>query len=169
MYPTNDITVDQPLFIRELQSFLRFIARYFTSIPMVNVDGVYGTRTGAAVGAFQKRFGLPVTEIVDFITWTTIFSEYRRLKSLFSVPVPSTLPLKQGDRNAQVAQLNEWLSMLSKSYDNLPTVILNNLYDEQTQAAVVQMQRLLLLPPNGITNAATWNGISASAQTLRQS
>lgn len=168
MYPTNDLSVDQPLYIRELQSFLRFIAHYFPSIPTLNIDGIYGARTGAAVAAFQRRFGLPATEVVDFITWTTIFSEYRRLKSLFSTPRPSTLPLKQGDRNADVAQLNQWLELLSKTYDNLPTVALSSLYNEQTHDAVIKMQQLLFLPPNGITNAATWNGIAASAQTIRE-
>lgn len=168
MYPTNDLSVDQPLYIRELQSFLRFIAHYFPSIPALNIDGIYGARTGAAVAAFQRRFGLPVTEVVDFITWTTIFSEYRRLKSLFSTPRPSTLPLKQGDRNADVAQLNQWLELLSKTYDNLPTVALSSLYNEQTHDAVIKMQQLLFLPPNGITNAATWSGIAASAQTIRE-
>lgn len=167
MYPTNDLSVDQPLYIRELQSFLRFIAHYFP-IPTLNIDGIYGARTGAAVAAFQRRFGLPVTEVVDFITWTTIFSEYRRLKSLFSTPRPSTLPLKQGDRNADVAQLNQWLELLSKTYDNLPTVALSSLYNEQTHDAVIKMQQLLFLPPNGITNAATWSGIAASAQTIRE-
>ena len=167
MYPINDLQADQTLYIRELQSFLRYIARHFPSIPLLNVDGVYGTRTKAAVAAFQERFGLPITEIVDDITWTTIFSEYRRLKQLYPTVAPPTLPLQIGDRNAEVAQLNQWLYTLSSVYDNIPTVKSEGFYDSQTEAAVTETQRLLLLPANGITNTPTWQGISAAANNAR--
>ena len=40
-------------------------------------------------------------------------------------------------------------------------------YDSQTEAAVTEMQRLLLLPANGITNIPTWQGISAAANNAR--
>jgi murein L,D-transpeptidase YcbB/YkuD len=40
----------------------------------LTVDGVYGTRTTAAVKAFQKDNGLPVTGIVDRDTWAALFT-----------------------------------------------------------------------------------------------
>ena len=55
--------------VRTIQQQLNAIAKVYSSIPSLSVDGVYGQRTAAAVRAFQQIFDLPANGIVDLPTW----------------------------------------------------------------------------------------------------
>ena len=64
-------------FVRVLQEYLNYIGTTYTEIPRINVDGIYGNATLAAVTAFMDLFGLagrrgPVTSIV----WDAIADVY---------------------------------------------------------------------------------------------
>ena len=171
MYPFNDIQIDQKLYIRELQSYLRRLSLNYPVIPRLNVDGVYGAATGRAVAAFQKRFGLPITRQTDRVTWETVHSEHRRLTDPEPPPhsdLWDTLPLKAGDRSAAVAQLNEWLRLLSGVYGELPEVPESHDFAPSTVNAVSRMQQILLLPVNGIVNYPTWRGIASAASAAEK-
>ena len=66
--------------VRVLQSYLAYIARTYTDIPAVTVDGSYGEETVAAVEAFQAHFGLPETSgRVNSVVWDAIVSVYEDL------------------------------------------------------------------------------------------
>lgn len=45
--------------VRALQEYLNFIAKTYTDIPSVNVDGIFGAATEEAVAAFNRIFNLP--------------------------------------------------------------------------------------------------------------
>lgn len=62
--------------VSTIQEQLNRIARVYTAIPLVAVDGIYGSRTSDAVKAFQRIFGLPANGIVDFPTWFKISDIY---------------------------------------------------------------------------------------------
>ena len=62
--------------VRQMQEQLNAIARVYTAIPTVAVDGVFGAQTEAAVRAFQQVFGLPSNGIVDLPTWYRISQLY---------------------------------------------------------------------------------------------
>ena len=66
--------VAQP--IRSLQTMLRTIAQVEANQPSLIPDGIYGPQTARAVSAFQRRYGLPVTGIVDQPTWERIVERY---------------------------------------------------------------------------------------------
>lgn len=67
--------------VRQLQYMLSVISRYVPSIPGISVDGIYGTRTRAAVLAAQRRFQLPETGSVDNITWDEIYDQYSGIEN----------------------------------------------------------------------------------------
>ena len=169
MYPTNDIQHDRRLYIRELQSAIRQLSRTHPAIPPLNPDGIYGQKTAHAVGQFQKRFGLPITKKADRITWESLFTELRRLEALnpcANIYPPVFLPLSYPDKSAGVAQLNEWLHLLSEGFSNVPAVSPSDEFNADTTRAVSRMQQILKLPINGIVNYPTWQGISSSAEQL---
>ena len=170
MFPFNDIQIDQRLYTRELQTYLRRLSRIYPVIPRINIDGVYGSATGRAVGIFQRRFGLPETRQADRVTWETIVTEHRRLMAQQpqsgDIPAPSTLPLKTDDRGGAVAQLREWLQLIGESFGNLPAITSGDVYTPQTAQSVARMQQILLLPVNGITNYPTWRGIASTAAAV---
>ena len=65
--------------VRVLQSYLDFIAGYFPEIPAVTPTGYFGPRTEATVRAFQEVVGLPVSGIVNAVTWGAITDLYSDL------------------------------------------------------------------------------------------
>ncbi len=62
--------------VRQMQEQLNVISNAYPAIPKINVDGIYGPSTAAAVRKFQSVFGLPVTGIVDYKTWFKISEIY---------------------------------------------------------------------------------------------
>lgn len=62
--------------VRQMQEQLNRIARTYSSIPTLTVDGIYGGQTKNAVEQFQRIFNLPVTGIVDYKTWYKISQIY---------------------------------------------------------------------------------------------
>ena len=63
--------------VRALQEYLNYISGTYTEIPRVNVDGIFGQSTAAAVSAFKSLFNIPGNpERVDAQTWNAIISVY---------------------------------------------------------------------------------------------
>ena len=75
--------------VRLLQYMLSIIASFIPSIPSVQVDGIYGTATRAAVLAFQRRYQLPETGTVGETTWDTIYDQFSGIE---------TTTLRSGER-----------------------------------------------------------------------
>ena len=67
--------------VRLLQYMLAILSAHIPSIPPVAVDGVYGSRTRAAVLAAQRRFGLPETGTVGPQTWDEIYDQYAGIEN----------------------------------------------------------------------------------------
>ncbi len=65
--------------VRVLQEYLNFISQYITEIPAVTPTGYFGPRTEASVRAFQETVGLPVSGIVNAVTWGEITDLYSDL------------------------------------------------------------------------------------------
>lgn len=62
--------------VRTIQRQLNAIANNYPAIGKLVVDGIYGSKTAAAVKVFQRVFGLPVTGVVNFPTWYSISDIY---------------------------------------------------------------------------------------------
>ena len=67
---------------RQLQEQLNLIGDYYTAIPALTVDGIYGERTAEAVRQFQRINNMPQTGVVDFPTWYRISDRYVRLSGI---------------------------------------------------------------------------------------
>ncbi len=67
--------------VEQLQEFLSYLSGTYTEIPEVPVTGVFGNQTQAAVEAFQRTFGLPVTGVVGPDVWNSISEAYADLKN----------------------------------------------------------------------------------------
>ena len=68
--------------VRQLQEQLNLIGDYYTAIPALTVDGIYGERTAEAVRQFQRINNMPQTGVVDFQTWYRISDRYVRLSGI---------------------------------------------------------------------------------------
>lgn len=66
--------------VRDLQTYLSFIADNIPQIPKISVDGIFGPATAQAVRTFQSLYGLDPTGAVGPVTWFYIGNEYDFLK-----------------------------------------------------------------------------------------
>ena len=62
--------------VRLMQSYLNTIADVYSTIPQIDADGIYGSATAQAVRAFQQRFFIDITGIIDSVTWGQIVEVY---------------------------------------------------------------------------------------------
>lgn len=76
-WPGYDLTIGSTgQKVMQMQEQLDTIAQVYTTIPRVNIDGIFGEGTQASVLAFQKIFDLPQSGVVDFSTWYKISQIY---------------------------------------------------------------------------------------------
>lgn len=68
--------------VRQLQEQLNLIGDYYTAIPALTADGIYGESTAEAVRQFQRINNMPQTGVVDFPTWYRISDRYVRLSGI---------------------------------------------------------------------------------------
>ena len=67
--------------VRQLQYMIAMLAEYIPTVPSVDVDGIYGRNTRAAVLSLQRRFALPETGVVDATTWDFIYDQYSGIEN----------------------------------------------------------------------------------------
>ena len=68
--------------VKRLQTLLQSIAAVNTSIPNVEINGVYDPTTAASVSALQEFFGIPVTGTVGAATWSLIANLYNNPQNM---------------------------------------------------------------------------------------
>ncbi len=154
--------------VTRLQNYLYTISSVDPSVKRTHPDGIYGEETAAAVSDFQKTRGLPVNGRVDYETWKMLLSEYRAANELISPPLaiaPFFLPLKDGrltlgDASDTVAFLNLMLRGMSIEYEYEDEIGFGNVFDRETQNAVMHFQELYGLKKTGDVDIKTWNLLS---------
>lgn len=152
--------VEQP--VRSLQTMLRVLAEDDDRLPAVVPDGIYGPSTMNAVTAFQRRNGIPVTGVVDQITWEQIVSKYESAIIRVGKAQPIEIILdpgqvfRAGDSSPYVYLLQSMLTQLSK--DNLSIISPGHsgIMDPETTTSLSAFQELSGLPITGEFDKTTW-------------
>lgn len=154
--------------IRNLQTYLREISFYDSSIPRVPIDGLYDTDTRAAVLEFQRTRGLEASSNVDKETWDAIYDEYRAIKrantrertpSFFPDHAPGYVA-RMGEKSSFVAIVQLMLRELSAVFDEIEELAIDGIYGKATADAVSAFQRASLLEVTGEVDLETYNRLS---------
>lgn len=159
--------------VLEIQLYLIDIAQVHPEIPLVYPTGKYDERTRNAVIEFQKFFHLPVTGVVDLETWNKILAEHEKCSHCINAPstvacFPSNvMEFRSGDQDNFIYILQIVLSNYKKKYVNYVEVLINGFFDDRTEEAVRQFQRLSDLPVTGVLNRQTWNKLNLINNTCR--
>lgn len=149
--------------IFELQRYLRYISLYYSEIPAVNPDGVYGKETNDAVRAFQKRFGLAESGTADVTTWDMIIRVYKELKRQNRMPqpvyiFPLGIPyLEEGDEIEEIYVLQLLLRRMGKIYNNIAFPDITGTFDSKTAQAVNDLKEISGLETDGRVTREIWN------------
>jgi len=116
------------------------------------VDGLFGTKTQAAVRAFQAAQGLPQTGVVGVNTWTAL-APYLDARQIY---------LRRGDSGMLVRIAQTALARAGYS-----TGVENGFFGPETLSAVRAFQAARGLPTDGIIGPRTWTALMAFLGTVR--
>lgn len=153
-----------------IQTSLNRISQNYPAIPKIpTVDGVFGSRTEAAVIAFQQIFGLTPDGIVGPGTWYELVRLYTGVNALselrsqgqqfYAINWSPPGGLEVGDTGEKVRLLQYMLSVLSAHITSIPPVNIDGIYGQATRAAVLAAQRRFGLPETGTVGQQTWDEI----------
>ena len=153
-----------------LQVSLNRIARNYPAIPKIPAnDGIFGSRTEAAVRAFQEIFNLTPDGIVGPATWYKIVRIYTAVTALselrsqgqqfYSINWSPPTVLQVGNTGEKVRLLQYMLSVLSEYIPSIPSLSVDGIYGPATRSAVLAFQRRAGLPETGTVGQTTWDMI----------
>ena len=153
-----------------VQTSLNRISQNYPAIPKIPVvDGIYGSRTEAAVRTFQQVFGLTPDGVVGPATWYELVRLYTAVNSLselrsqgqqfYAINWSPPNALQLGDTGDKVRHLQYMLSVLSAYIAEIPPLNIDGIFGTATRAAVLAAQRRFRLPETGVVDAQTWDEI----------
>lgn len=160
--------------IENLQRYLRQLSFWNPEIPAPPIDGIWESRTEAALRAFQRLQGLPTTGVADQNTWNLLYDEYRISLAEHSPPNqilvfpfdPEGYMLTPDSIGFAVSSLQYMLRELHYHYSRLQDLEMTGIYDAPTVTAVKDFQEKNQLFPDGNTGLLTWNAIADQYNTL---
>ncbi len=153
-----------------IQNALNTVSSQFNVIPVVVVDGIFGSGTRTAVIAFQRQFDLLADGIVGPATWDLLLRTANDIDEgdgpSSSLPTfPGTL-LRLGSRGNDVQLMQQRLKSISIYYPSIPDLNADGIFGPATEASVIAFQRLMGIPSDGIIGQQTWNLINQTFQEL---
>lgn len=151
-------------YISELNYLLSTIAYFDSDIPFYELDGDNFTdETKEMVVAFQNKYNLDSTGVVDSITWRYI----REVYNSFFDNIPSNYleyqdefypgrVLSKNMTGNDILNLQRFLYTICSKYHNIPGVVVNGEFDNLTEQSVKSIQKMNNLYPSGYVDAITW-------------
>ena len=158
-------TDNQTIAIQNIQRYLRQLSYHDPAIPSVPIDGIYEADTRRAVEAFQRLQGLPVTGIVDRVTFDALYVAYIDSLLEHAAPEapdlfprnPAAYEITVGDALFTVYAIQHMLGEIGIIHDELEEQPLTGTYSEGNAEAVRRFQENVGLPVTGRVDRATWN------------
>ncbi|MBQ7499622.1 MAG: peptidoglycan-binding protein [Clostridia bacterium] len=155
--------------VREVQRYLRGIARTDGDMTKVYPDGIYDENTAKAVSEFQRKHGLEATGAVDKKTFDALYKGYLEAEAESEPPEKIDVfgcrladgRMSLGEEFDSVYILQVMLCLLAEPYGFEPAAI-NGCYDEMTENAVMSFQKIHGLPQTGSVDKATWNELAGA-------
>lgn len=159
----DETFLQQP--VRSLQTMLRVIAEDDRSLPTVIPDGIYGPDTMHAVSAFQRKYELPVTGIIDQTGWEQIVAIYEDALIRIGPAEPIEIVMEPGkiflpgESSPYIFLLQSMLTQLSVDNPTIERPDHTGILDASTVRALIAFQLLSGLPAEGTLDKITWKNL----------
>lgn len=156
--------VNQP--VRSLQTMLRVLAEDDEELTTLVPDGIYGSQTRQAVTAFQRKYGIPVTGVVNNETWDRIVAEHTPALVRLGPAEPLRLILnpnqviRRGESHPYLFLVQSMLVALAEIYGSLMAPGITGILDAATADALSSFQQLSALPQTGELDKITWKHLA---------
>ncbi len=126
--------------------------RYLQRKLNLRVDGIFGSRTKAAVISFQRSQRLKADGIVDPKTWNALRGiKYPEIEDRFCINRPTISYGAKGEHVTYLQKrLRDWGYFSSNS---------TGYFGSKTEAAVRRFQQAKELYPNGVVGKRTWKAL----------
>lgn len=157
---------DSGTYVRSVQYYLAVVGDFYPEVRPIGISGVYDGDTVDAIRDFQTLVGLPSNGELDLATWRALYSAYIGIQETENAIegavayFPGTT-LARGSRGADVLLLQEYLQRISQSLEQVPTVTPDGIFGEQTEQAVLAIQRLFGLDETGAVGPLTWTAVAS--------
>ncbi|MBP3746712.1 MAG: peptidoglycan-binding protein [Ruminococcus sp.] len=170
---TEDLKIGmQSIEVSMLQYYLAVIGAYYEAVQPVEITGYFGENTERSVKSFQRLFGLPQTGEVDRATRNDLYRAYQGIVE--SVPpkytavalYPGTV-LREGDSGESVRIIQEYLTLINRTYPNIPAVNNTGYFGPVTKRSVIEFQKQFGINPSGLIGAVTWDKIAEIYSDLK--
>ena len=172
----NESFVGQP--VRSLQTMLRVLAEDDRDIFSLIPDGIYGNQTRQAVTAFQRKYGIPATGVVNQETWDRITAEHSPALVRLGPAEPLRLILnpnqiiRRGVAHPYLFLVQGMLTTLAEIYGSILVPGMSGVLDMATSESLASFQELSSLPQTGELDKITWKHLALQyplAVNLQQS
>ena len=153
--------------ILEIQRILRSID-YLDGVPStIRQTGTYNEETRQGVSNFQKKYGLPVTGIVDRATWELLQTVDRVLnegtqlaRAVYILPREEEYTLYPGLNDNVIYVIQHMLNVIGQEYDGIEPLEFSGVYDKPTENAIREFQQKNLIEGSGIIDPTTFNRLA---------
>ncbi len=158
---------DQGYYIRTLDYLLDFISYFDPDIPFLDLEGeTYNEKTIQLVKAFQEKYNILATGIVDSNTWKAIIEAYEQ--TLKTIPaeyleyIDQFYPgifLSKGMQGEDITRLQNFLYTICENTHEIPGVRVTGIFDNLTEQSIIAIQKRFNLEVNGVVGPVTWRKI----------
>ena len=157
--------------IKEIQTYIHFLSDRNGDLPLIFIDGIYGSETAYAVKSFQEMYGINADGIVDFITFEKLYSEFLKseIKSQMRGYVVSSdgFPIKYGDYGNDASVVNAILDEISSSYSEIEIEGDRSYFGKSTENSVRYIQSVFRIEENGIVDELTYERMLNELEAIR--
>lgn len=153
--------------VTTIQYYLNIIAYFNPNLNIIPITSLFDETTQNAVIRFQNEYGINQTGTVNRETWNKVTFVYSEIlnsqpegyqgNSAKLYPGYFLTPGATGDN---IVDLQNYLSLISRTLNNIPNVTVNGNYDTQTRDAVYAFQNEYGLVPTGSVGPLTWQKIA---------
>lgn len=153
--------------VKKVQIMLMDLVELYPSIPILEIDGIYGEDTMKSVKRFQELMGIYDTGTVDMVTWNKLQLIHSKKNALESNLRQEDIEgnegldesnnvVKEGSKGRYVIELQEYINKVANIFPAIPKVVIDGIFGPKTKNALITFQRMFNLEADGIAGQITW-------------